>query len=74
MSILCVSEMRTMKLFSLGFRVVVHVPCYLSEVLMLLFFSHNIFHLIVTFLLGLFKQSMKPGPHSSSSGLGMRLK
>ena len=41
-----------MKLFSLGFRVVVHVPCYLSEAVMFLFSALSLyFHLIfiVTF-------------------------
>ena len=52
MFILCVSkEMRPMKLFSLGFRVVAHVPCYLSKAVILLFSALSLFYLIfiVTF-------------------------
>ena len=53
LTVLCVSkEMRPMKLFSLGFRVVAHVPCYLSEAVMFLFSALSLyFHLIfiVTF-------------------------
>ena len=53
-----------MKLFSLGFRVVVHVPCYLSEAVMFLFSALSLyFHLIfiVTFPPGVIRMNFELG-------------
>ena len=49
-----------MKLFSLGFRVVAHVPCYLSEAVMLLFSALSLYFyliFIVTFPPGVIRMN-----------------
>ena len=67
-----------MKLFSLGFRVVAHVPCYLSEAVMFLFSALSLyFHLIfiVTFPPGIIRMNFElvPKPNITIVSLGTRV-
>ena len=60
-TVLCVWGDKDNEILYVGFEVVVHVPCHLSEVLMLLFFCIIplwLFYLIVLFPSGLFKWTL----------------